>query len=205
MLRLLEMLFSGGSREKKALEELDLDIAEKAEILYNWEIKDLDLMSLIQTDRDFSFFQNSIEGTINTIYSEPMVVYKYAKMKGFGNIELCVAKMAHISFKYIINKGHVSHFINENYLGVLKPDGFLYATKRHRLAHIDFATGEWWDIHIQGKKLGSLCNIQKARDVAPRAFDLKRNLSSDELAIFLCIAIFQIIDKTKDEKRLRFK
>lgn len=205
MFRFLEILFPGKNRFNEELNQLNQEIEPLKEALITWKYEDLELLSLIQKERDVSSYKGTTEGIILSIYHEDMAAYKWKQLRGFGDIQVCVIATKQYNFKYIIKNGGASMYINDRFLGEFKKDHFVYTGKRNRIAYVDMNGADWWEVFLQDKKLGSLANIQKARDVNPRAYFMGGELSEGEQAVFMCITLYLIVFLTKDEKRLRFR
>lgn len=205
MFRFLELLFPGKNRLNQELEDLQKDIEPLTHALISWNYQELELLSLIQTERSASRYSKYTQGIITSIYHEHMAAYKWKKVSGLTDLEVCYVETKSSNFQFVVKSGEPSLYINKQFLGTLKKDGTIYSTKRNVIAHINMDGSEWWEVDLQGKKLGSIVNIHRARDINPRAFFLSSDLSKEEQEIIFCIACYVIINLTKDEKKLRFQ
>lgn len=206
MFKFLEYIFPGKNRLNAAIAEMKSDLKEQSELLVSWEGRELELMSLIQENRLVkSAFEQQVSGIICSIYHEHMVAYCWKKLSGLGNIEIIVAHTKKYHFEYVKKNGRISFYVQDQFLGEFKNNDKLYLSKKRELASIRIGTGEWWPIEVDSKPVGSLVNIDQARHVNPRAFQLRSGISPEQEIVFLSMAIYQIIDRTKDMKKIPFK
>lgn len=206
MLSILEYFFSGKSRLRKELNDAREELGPLSDNLVDWDNDELELMSLIQDKRKVrSAFSSSVEGIICSIYHEHMVSYVRKKLASFGNTSIIVADTAKYKFDYIIKPTVCSIYANDQYLGDFKNDK-LYLSKKKILATIKkSSSAEWWAIQVDNQFVGSLVNLDKARTVNPRAFQLRRDLSEIQEAVLLGISIFLIIEHTHKMKKIPFE
>lgn len=208
MFRLLDLIFPGTARLKKELSAANQAISSFTDNLVGWEGEELELMSFIQEERKFrSSWHSSVSGVICSIYHEHMIAYIWKKLFGLGSdLEIIVANTKKYRFEYVTKSGATSFYVNDQFLGELKKDNGLYISKNKVLASIEQkSTFEWWKIYFDGQYIGSLNNPELAREVNPRAFDLRRNISQDAEMVFLAMATFKIIDITRRIKKLPFR
>jgi hypothetical protein len=206
MLSFLEYFFTGKSRLKKELAEALDEINPLLENLVDWSGDELELMSLIQDKRKVkSAFSSSVEGIICSIYQEHMIAYIWKKIPAIGDVSIIVASTTKYVFNYILKGDTCSFYVNNQYLGDFKKDNKLHLTKKSILASIKVTNAEWWQIHVVNEFVGSLVNINTARTVNPRAFQLVRNNSEEHEMILLSIAIFKIIELTRKMKKIPFE
>jgi len=206
MFSFLEILFPGKARLKKEIAEAHQELSPLTENLVSWEGEELELMSLIQVERKVrSAFSSSVQGIICSIYHEHMIAYLWKKLAAVGDLAIIVAATKKYRYEYIQKGDNCSMYVNDHYLGDLKRDNKLYLSKRSILASINVTGAEWWQIDIEGQYAGSLVNIDKARHVNPRAFQLRRDLSEEKVMVFLALAIFKIIDSTRKMKKIPFE
>ena len=206
MFSFLEFLFPGKSRLKKELAEAHREMVPLTNNLIKWEGDEIELMSLIQDQRKLrSAFSSSVEGIICSIYHEHMIAYLWKKVPSIGDLSILVAKTSTYTFEYIQKPDMCSMYVNNQYIGDLKRDNKLYLTKKAILASINISAAEWWQIEVEGEYAGSLVNIDLARHVNPRAFQIRRDLSEEKVMVFLAIAIFKIVDHTRKMKKIPFE
>ena len=133
-----------------------------------------------------------------------MVSYIWKKIP-INNIHIIVAQSANYKFDMVIKNELCSFYVNDQYLGDFKNDNKLYLSKKRILATLEESDAEWWAIKVENEFIGSLINIEKARRVSPRTFQLRRNLSEIDEAVILSIAIYKIIEKTRKMKKIPFE
>lgn len=207
MLKILDYIFPGKARLKREMEELRKEVKPLSEHLIPWEGEELELMSLIHAERKVkSAFESSVTGIISSIYHEHMIAYQWKKLPALGgDFQIIVANTAKYRYEYVIKGGKTSFYVDDKFLGELRKDNKLYLSKNRVLGSIEQKTNsEWWPIFFNQQLVGSLVNIQKARAVNPRAFQLQRGITSDGELVFLSFAIFKIIDTTRRMKKLPF-
>lgn len=206
MLKILDYIFPSKAKLKQELQRATNELDAISENLVDWEEGELELMSLIQDERKFkSSFEKSVSGILCSIYHEHMASYIWRKVSGFGEMEVMVIRTRKYLYQYIQKNGKISFYVNDKFLGEFRKDNQLYLNKRRILGGIDVDSSDWWDIHFNGERIGALVNIKKAREVNPRAFELRRGLTSDAEMVFLSIALYKIIVLTRNEKKIRFR
>lgn len=208
MFKILDYIFPGKARLKREMEELRKEVEPFSEHLIKWEGEELELMSLIHAERKVkSAFESSVSGIICSIYHEHMIAYQWKKLPGLsGDVQIIVANTKKYRYEYVIKGGVSSFYVNDQFLGELRKDNGLYISKNRLLGRIEQkATSEWWPIYFDQQLVGSLVNIEKAREVNPRAFQLQRNITDDGELVFLSFAIFKMIDLTRRMKKLPFR
>lgn len=207
MLRLLDIIFSGGVDPKKEVLELRANIQPLSDKLIKWEESELELLSLAQVDRTFSKrFANTVSGIFNSIYHEHMIAYAYREFSGFTKRKILYATTKTHEFFYIIKDNTVEIFVDQYFLGYLTQDGLLYDKKKRRLiGRINDLNATIKPIIIGDKETASLLDPIKHDKFIPRAFEfIASSISHADFLITVALAIYVMVDRTKDEKKLKY-
>ena len=206
MFKLLDFFMPGKAKLKAELEKARQEIVPLTENLVDWQAEELELMSLIQDERKVrSSFDKSVSGIICSIYHEHMAAYIWRKVFGLGDMDVMVITTKKYEYQYVQKNGKVSFYVNDKFLGEFRKDNRLYLSRKRVLGEIRIDNSEWWSIYYDGEQVGNLVNVEKARHVNPRAFELRRGISDNAEMVFLAIALYKIVEITKKEKKLPFR
>ena len=206
MLRILELILNGGFDPKKELLELRTEISELRSRIINWEESELDLLSLNQVERSFSKrFSNNVSGIIDSIYHEHMIAYAYREVSGRKNKAVMYAASNHHEFFYIIKGSDVQIFVDQHFLGTMNQKGLVYGKNSRRLiARINDYESVVKPIVIGDKEVAAVLDPLNHDKFNPRAFEyISSKMSHPDFLITLALAIYTIVDRTREEKKLR--
>lgn len=205
MFRLLELIMSGGYDPKKELVELRESISALTEKLINWEESEIDLLSLNQVERSFPRRSAGIiSGIIDSIYHEHMLSYAYKTTGGSRRKSVLYASSKKHEYFYIIDQKSIQIFVDQFFLGYLTHEGLLYGKNKRRLiARVNDLNSPLKPIVIGDKEIASLLDPVSHGKFNPRAFEyISSNISHADFLITMALAIYVIVDRTKDIRKL---
>lgn len=206
MFRLLDLILNGGYDPKKEILELRSGIDDLRALIINWEESELELLSLNQVERTYSNrFANTVTGIINSIYHEHMIAFSYREFPGRKTRSLMYATSKKHEFFYIITASGVQIYVDEHFLGTMNSEGLIYGKNKRRLmARINDYERPVKPIIIGQKEVAAVLDPITHDKFNPRAFEyISSNISHPEFLITLALAIFTIVDKTKEIKKLK--
>ena len=138
------------------------------------------------------------KGVFTTIFEEPAVAYFYRKYLSSRRDAVIFAKTTRHEFFYWMKGGNVQIVVDDQPLGSYEEaTGVLTGTRSKKMiAKLDKTKAESMPVIIQGKEAGRMSHFQtKGKDVlSQRVFEyVKNDLSPEEEAIILSIAIFEMV------------
>lgn len=193
LISLLKNLQPSDKSVKQDVEKFRLQISARNEDLVPWNKEEMELLSLNEVEQKINRKGGkTIEGTMNSIYHEPMVQYAYKKYANAKNAVL-FAKTSNREFIYRIHKKGIQIYLNNEPLGILKRNGILYSKSNRPLAQIKpdndaFST----PILVNNIEKGSLLNDKRTGRENPRAFELIAPMQAKEEDYFLSLAILEL-------------
>ncbi|MGB0863299.1 MAG: hypothetical protein ACPG19_14315 [Saprospiraceae bacterium] len=177
-------------------------MASTASKLVPWTVEEMSLLSLDEVDRvKKKRITTVVQGTLTSIYQEPMVTYAYKRYASKKENALIFARSSNRSFEYRIKDGAIQIKVNNKHIGELRTNGVLYQNKR-MLARINQSIEGYNPILLlnrQGemKELGHVADKKSKEVINPRALQLVDNkMNSDEESVFLSLALLDIIYKS---------
>lgn len=162
-----------------------------------------DLESLSSKEMDKSVKKRATtdqRGVFVTIFEEPAAAYYYRKYLSNKRDALLFAKTYHHEYNYWIKGDEINLAIDQQQLGVYneKTGVLIGARSQKMIAKLDKAKPEKMEMTIQGRAVGNIVVPRPgAKDtLSQRCFDFVRNdLSKEEEAILLAIAIFEMVER----------
>ncbi|GLR15835.1 hypothetical protein [Portibacter lacus] len=206
MLRLINLIFNGGFDPKKEILELRSEIDDLKKMIINWEESEIELLSLNQVERSFSSrFANTVKGIIDSIYHEHMIAYGYREFPGSRKKSLIYATTLKHEFFYITKDNNTQIFVDEHFLGNMNDKGLIYGKNNRRLiARINDYDRPVKPIIIGDKGIGAILDPITNDKFNPRAFEyISSKLSHTDFLITTALAIYTIVDRTKEIKKLK--
>ena len=186
---------------KKDIDRFRLALAARTEDLVPWSEEEMQLLSLREVEQKIkNRGTKEIEGTLKSIYQEPMVQYVYKKYVQPTNAVL-IAKTSNREFIYRIRKKGIQIYMNNSPLGLLRKNGVLYTSDNKGVAQIK-QNKEAYSIPIlvNNQEKGSLLNKGKTDKEFPRAFELLAPMQTKEEDYFLSIAILELAMRNVNSK-----
>lgn len=186
---------------KKDIDKFRLALAARTEDLVPWNEEEMQLLSLREVEQRIkNRGAKEIEGTLKSIYQEPMIQYAYKKYVQPTNAVL-IAKTSNREFIYRIRKKGIQIYMNNTPLGLLRKNGVLYTPDNKGVAQIK-QNKEAYSIPIlvNNQEKGSLLNQEKTEKEFPRAFELLAPMQKKEEDYFLSIAILELAMRNVNSK-----
>ncbi len=173
----------------------------KLETIIPWTEEEKTLLSVEQIDvkkkRQGTIV---VQGTLISIYHEPMVAYFYKKYLNKKSEDAIIyARTSNRAFEYRIKKGEVAIRINNHDIGSLKQDNKLYRKNKviasiNRDSQTNLTPILLHDKRGQIKELGHLVKKQSSDEINKRALQLiDQQMNDNEEAIFLALVLFEMI------------
>jgi len=193
LINLIKNLQPSDQSVRQDVEKFRLQLSAKNEDLVPWNKEEMELLSLKEIEqRHNRKGGKTIEGTMLSIYQEPMVQYVYKRYANAKNAVL-FAKTSNREYIYRIHKKGIQIYLNNEPLGVLKRDGILYSKSNRQIAQIKpdndaFST----PILVNNSEKGSLVNPKRTDRENPRAFELIAPMKKQEEDYFLSLAVLEL-------------
>ncbi len=206
MFRILDLILNGGFDPKKELLDLRSEITELTDKVINWDESELELLSLNQVERSFSKrFSNTVSALIDSIYHEHMLAYSYREFPGKRKKAIIYAATNDHEFFYIIKGESTQIFVDQHFMGTMNRDGLIYGKNNRRLiARLNDYKRPVKPIVIGDKEVAAVLDPLDHDKFNPRAFEyISSKISHPNFLITLALAIYTIVDRTKDVKKLK--
>jgi len=193
LIDLIKNLQPSDKNVKQDVEKFRLQLSAKNEDLVPWNKEEMELLSLKEIEqRHNRKGGKTIEGTMLSIYQEPMVQYVYKRYANAKNAVL-FAKTSNREYIYRIHKKGIQVYLNNEPLGVLKRDGGLYSKNNRKIAQIKPDNDAYsTPILVNNTEKGSLINPKRSERENPRAFELVAPMQKQEEDYFLSLAILEL-------------
>ncbi len=186
----------GQGQIRRDLRKMQADLRLYIDELVPWNSKEMDLLSLNQVNRRVKKgITTNARGVITSIYHEPMIAWAYKRYLGKDENALLYARTSHREFIYRLKKGQVEIQIDGQLVGTLRENGVLYSAQNQRLmARINRPNDELLrPILVGDREVGSVIDPAQAAQVNPRALEFVSQMSAQEEAVFLSLAIFEML------------
>lgn len=194
--RLFGMIKNYQPNEKNVKKDVDnfrLALTARNEDLVPWNNEEMELLSLKEVEQKISKSgTKTVEGTLLSIYQEPMVQYAYKKYVQQNNAVL-IAKTSNREYIYRIRKKGIQIYMNNEPLGLLRTNGVLYTPDKKGVAQIKPNKQELYTpILVNNVEKGNLINPDRTEKEVPRAFELLAPMQKKEEDYFLSLAILEL-------------
>lgn len=197
--------FTPGRRKIQAdLQRIRAEVLKFSTDLVPVRKEDLELISLREINRkEKKWMVRNVQGVFTTIFEEPAIAYFYRSYLSNKKDSLLFAKTFLHEYFYWEHKGTVQIVVDDQALGAYLPQtGALTSARTGKLvAQLDKIGQQGYTLQIQGKQVGRLAKFTpKAKDtLSKRVFDfVKNDLSPEEEAIVLALAIFEMVQAVND-------
>jgi len=190
----------GKGKIKNDLKKMKNEIAPFIEKLIPWNKEELELLSSTQVKQKVSKgIITTAEGVFNSIYHEPLIAYSYKKYISSKKDEVIYARTSNHEFVYRTKKGSTELFIDNQKVGVINDQGLLYGGRKKRLlARINKSENELeLPIIIGDKERGTLMKPESG-SINPRAFQFVGEMKKNEEAVFLSLAVLELVRDSVD-------
>ncbi len=201
LLKLIRHTQPNENQVRNDVEKMRLSLAATTDDLVPWNDEEMELLSLEHVNKKLR--RGNIaeaEGTLVSIYQEPMINYGYKKYISPHNAVL-YAKTSNREYIYRIRKKGIQIYLDNEPMGVLKSDGVLYNRRKKRIAQIHKQKNEPLNpIIVNNREIGNLVNPKLTDKVNPRAFDLLTPMEKQEEDVFLSVAILELVMNAMSKK-----
>lgn len=184
------------------VEKMQALMAPTTSNLVPWTIEEMSLLSLEQVDRfKKKRITTVVQGTLVSIYQEPMVIYTYKRYASKKENALIFARTSNRTFEYRIKNDTIQIKVNNELIGELKTNGVLYKNKR-MLAKINQSVEGYNPILLidrkgNTKELGHVADKKSTEVINPRALQLvDSKMNKQEEDVFLSLALLDVIYKS---------
>lgn len=169
--------------------------------LVPWNREEMELLSLDQVNQRLKKrMTTEAQGTIVSIYQEPMVNYVYKKYLGGKEDAILYLQTSNREFAYRIKNKATQVYMNQREIGTLKR-GVLFNKRKKELAKIELNKAkELNDIYVIDpkrkalKEVGALKNDIKGDKINPRALDLNNEQFTDSQEdLLLAISLYYLV------------
>jgi len=167
------------------------------------EESELELMSLnLQLKSQKQGLDKIIAGTIQSIYSEPMVAFTYKDyIKGVREALLC-CKTSDTEIIFRIKKQNVDVYYNGSQVAMIDQNNTMHGLKsRGVLGRIRPYSNDLISIIVKDREVGQMFNPLRPHAFQQRAFTLLARLNSEEEAIFISITLYEMLTRILENKR----
>lgn len=188
----------GKGKIRTDLKKMKDEIAPFIEELIPWNKEELELLSSNQVKQKISRgIITTAEGVFNSIYHEPLIAYSYKKYISSKKDEVIYARTSNHEFVYRTKKGITELIIDNQKVGVINKQGLLHGGRKKRLlAQINKSENELeLPIIIGNKERGTLMKPESG-SVNPRAFQFVGKMGKNEEAVFLSLAVLELIKES---------
>ena len=195
----------GDKRVEKDIQKMKEEMEAYAGDLVPISKEELELFSMSQVKQLLKKgITTKASGVFTTIYDEPIVAYTYKKYVSPGVNAVLYARTSNHEIVYRIRNQGIQIAIDNEIVGNFKDDGVLYGMKSNlQLAKISQDQPEFLPVSVNNREVGSVTKAlpAKAKSLSQRAFEfVKKDMSKEEEAVFLSLAILELVQRTVDQK-----
>lgn len=187
---------AGPKKVREDLAAMKKEMEALVATLVPWTEEEKVLLSLQnKTTNKKSGITKTISGQFDSIYHEPLIVWRMKEYAGGKLRKLIYARTSHQEFTYRVTAEGIDVAVGDYFIGIYKKDHILYEPNKGRpVAQIKRdAAKDYFPLFLEGKEIGNLANPLKAEKVNPRAFGLLTNMTEQEEAIFIALAIIEMM------------
>ena len=193
----LSRMAKSGSQMQRDAMALRAEIADFKKELIPFSHEEMELLSLssVSKGKKRGFFKIK-KGVFNTIHFEALVGYAVKEYTPQHRVILVATSDREII--YLI-KGNVTNvYFDGKELGYMDQNGRLFNTRKQLIAEIDGNDNiPTHTVHIKGVDFGFITNPKfEERKEIKRAFQMLRPMDEDELSIFLCLTLINLVEES---------
>ncbi len=164
---------------------------------------ELELMSLkLELKSQKQGLDRIVAGTIQSIYSEPMVAFAYKDyIKGVREALLC-CRTSDTEIIFRIKKQNVDVYFNGSQVAMMDHNNVMHGLKsRGVLGRIRPYSNDLLTIIVKDREVGQMFNPLRPHAYQQRAFTLISKLNEEEEAIFISLSLFELLTRILENKR----
>ncbi len=187
---------AGPKKVREDLAKMKKEMQTEIAALVPWSEEEKVLLSLQnETTGKRSGVTKTYSGKFSSVYHEPLIVWRMKEYAGGKLSKLIYARTSHQEFTYRVTKEGIDIAVGDYFVGVYRKDHVLYDPKKNQpYARVKRdVTRDYFPVYIKNEEVGNLQNPLKAEKVNPRAFGLLTNMDEETEAIFLAIAIVEML------------
>lgn len=195
MLKFLLDLRNSRSKINADIQSFRERIAEDRLSLAPWSREELELLSANHIDQKKSRkLDQEVSGKITNIYHEPVVSYAYKQYISGNRKSILIASTSEEEYIYKMEGDKSFLFINEERVGFIDGTGWLYTTRKKKIAHMDIHDGlSLLPITIQDKNVAGFNNQTTGNAVNNRAVQIYTDITPQEQSLVLGFVIQELI------------
>ena len=185
----------GRKRREEEFKNLKAEIADWFPELIAWNKDELEMLSLNQINNKKSgTLRPTGKGIFTSVYSEPMIAYAYKQLQGKKGQSLVYAKTANHEYGLNMKSRETDIWMDGIPLGSLKSTGAFIDPNGQEIARIKKSNDQKsLPVFIKDREIASLIHPDQLKDVNPRTFELVQQMSKEEEAVIVALAINQMV------------
>ena len=190
----------GKGKIRSDLRKMKNEISPWLDELVPWNKEELELLSSTRTkEKVKKGMITTAKGVFTSVYHEPLIAYSYKKYISSKHNSVLYARTSEREFVFRTKKGKTELFIDNQKVGVINEEGLLYGGSKNRLlARINKSEDTLeLPILVNNKERGTLMKSESGA-INPRAFQFVGKMKKNEEAVFLSLAILEMV--MKDER-----
>lgn len=193
---LSRMTMSGSQMQRDAV-ALRSEIADIKKELIPFSKGEMELLSLASVNKGSKrgFFKVK-KGVFNTIHFEALVAYAIKEYAPNHSIILVTTSDREII--YLIKNQVIHVYFDGQELGFIAGSGRLFNMRKQLIAEIDGNDNlPTHTVNIKGQDFGFISNpkFEEKREIK-RAYQMLRDMDEDELSIFLCLTLVNLVEES---------
>lgn len=187
---------AGPKKVRIDLAKMKEETTALAATLVPWSEEEMMLLSINNvTTHKRSGVTKSYSGQFNSIYHEPLIVWRMKDYAGGKLKSLIYARTSHQEFTYQTSKNGVDVAVGDYFIGTYKTDRVLYEPRKGKaIAQVKYDPAkDYFPVYYEGKEIGNLVNPLRVDSASPRAFGLLTNMSEEQEAIFIALSFIELM------------
>lgn len=185
----------GKGKIRSDLRKMKAEISPWIEDLVPWNKEELELLSSSRVNEKVKKgMVTTAKGVFTSVYHEPLIAYSYKKYISKSLNSVLYVRTSEREFVFRTKKGKTDLFIDNQKVGVINEEGLLYGGSKNRLlARINKSEDTLeLPIIVSNKERGTLMKPESGA-VNPRAFQFVGEMKKNEEAVFLSLAILELV------------
>lgn len=185
----------GKGKIRADLRKMKAEISPWIEELVPWNKEELELLSSTRVNEKIKKgMVTTAKGVFTSVYHEPLIAYSYKKYISKNPNSVLYVRTSEREFVFRTKKGKTTLFIDSQKVGVINEEGLLYGGSKNRLlARINKSEDTLeLPIIVSDKERGTLMKPESGA-VNPRAFQFVGKMKKNEEAVFLSLAILELV------------
>ena len=194
----LQFLFKLNLSKNKLINDIEYlrkEIKPLRDKLVPFTHEEIKLLSLKQSNfTKKKGFVRLIKGIFDSIYYENLIAYGIREYP--NQQKLIIISSSIDEFIYIVKKDKVNVYMNNIEAGIIINGSKFYNYKNKLLGSIDGSDhNSTHSVNILGHEIGFITNPKMKSNAIARAFSFLKPMSVDEMSIFLCLTLINLIEE----------